>query len=74
MLLGLSYPPMDITTFFIEKQMLKQRFGKQRIIYQICEDCRRRGVEELIGCDDCETRKVNTDIFFTFGPRDTVYY
>ncbi|MCF2138287.1 MAG: type II toxin-antitoxin system RelE/ParE family toxin [Candidatus Thorarchaeota archaeon] len=50
-----------------------RRFGKYRILYQICEDCRLRGVEDMIGCANCDQTPDNTVVFLAFGLRKNVY-
>ena len=41
-----------------------RRFGKRRIIYQPCEDCRLRKVDHIIACDGCEDYEDTTVAFF----------
>lgn len=46
-----------------------------RIIYAICEECRRRGEEELAGCSSelCERMQDDAIIFLTLDVHEKVY-
>ena len=65
--------PYHNSKIYIERKMRSRRFNPYRIIYQICEDCRRREVESYINCKDCETAPDNTVRFFMFRHRDHAY-
>ena len=41
-----------------------------RIIYAICEECRKNGFESVNNCLDCEEIADNTIMLFVFGSRD----
>ncbi len=46
-----------------------------RIIFAICEECRNRKFQRLVGCSNtlCKEMNFKTIIFLTFGPHDAVY-
>lgn len=41
-----------------------------RIIFAICEECRKNGFESANGCPDCEEIEDNTIMLFAFGGHD----
>lgn len=41
-----------------------------RIIFAICEDCRKGGFERVNNCQDCEEIADNTIMLFAFGGHD----
>jgi mRNA-degrading endonuclease RelE of RelBE toxin-antitoxin system len=49
------------------------RVGNYRIIFAICEECRKENYVQLIGCKDCKKHGRNDVIMFTCGPRSKVY-
>jgi Txe/YoeB family toxin of Txe-Axe toxin-antitoxin module len=46
-----------------------------RVIFSICEECRARKFQKLVGCSAsiCETMDLDNIVFLTFGPHDEVY-
>lgn len=42
-----------------------------RIIFAICEECRKNGLENANNCQDCEGLADNIIILFAFGGHDT---
>ncbi|MGB9694343.1 MAG: type II toxin-antitoxin system RelE family toxin [Caldisericaceae bacterium] len=49
------------------------RVGNYRIIFAICEECRKENYVQLNGCKDCKKHGTNDIIMFTCGPRSKVY-
>jgi mRNA-degrading endonuclease YafQ of YafQ-DinJ toxin-antitoxin module len=46
-----------------------------RVIFSVCEECRSKNLQKLVGCSPsiCEKMALKTIIFFTFGPHDKAY-
>ena len=65
--------PYHNSKIYIKWKMFSRRFDPFRIIYQICENCRLRGVESSINCEDCENTPDHTVRFFMYEHRDHVY-
>ncbi|MHA1768896.1 MAG: type II toxin-antitoxin system RelE family toxin [Candidatus Thorarchaeota archaeon] len=51
----------------------RRRFGKWRVFYQPCDDCRLRRVEQEVACIDCESHDDSTVVFFYLSMRDKAY-
>jgi Txe/YoeB family toxin of Txe-Axe toxin-antitoxin module len=47
--------------------------GDNRIIYAICEDCRKRKLTTMNNCVDCKEVPDNTIMLWLFGGHDDVY-
>jgi mRNA-degrading endonuclease YafQ of YafQ-DinJ toxin-antitoxin module len=43
------------------------------IIYQYCKICRKKGDDEIVLCNDCNSLKDDTFRFVALGPHDSVY-
>jgi mRNA-degrading endonuclease YafQ of YafQ-DinJ toxin-antitoxin module len=46
-----------------------------RVIFSICEECRTRKFQKLVGClpSICENTDLHNIVFLTVGPHDEVY-
>jgi mRNA-degrading endonuclease YafQ of YafQ-DinJ toxin-antitoxin module len=46
-----------------------------RIIFSVCEECRSRKFQNLVGCSPLICKKLDSDtiIFLTLGPHDEAY-
>ena len=53
----------------------KRKYKKSdvRIIFAICEECRKLGHTPLNGCNDCSSYEDNTLMFFKTGLRGNIY-
>jgi mRNA-degrading endonuclease RelE of RelBE toxin-antitoxin system len=49
------------------------RIGRTRLFYQYCRDCRLRGVDDKVGCLDCNDTADETIKLFDFDDRDKGY-
>jgi len=56
------------------KGLKRVRAGKDRIVFQICEDCRANlEIRELRNCIDCDNISEKGIKIFDVGTRDTIY-
>jgi len=58
------------------KGLRSARFSKSiRLIFSICEECRARKFQHLVGCvpELCESLDAKTVVFLTLGPHDEAY-
>lgn len=49
------------------------KVGDYRLVYAVCEECRKKGYENFNGCYDCESKPVNSIIFFDVFHRSKGY-
>jgi mRNA-degrading endonuclease RelE of RelBE toxin-antitoxin system len=49
------------------------RIGDYRVIFAVCEECRRENWVELNGCSDCKKHGRNDFILFDAGHRGSIY-
>lgn len=49
------------------------RVGDYRIIFAICEECRKFGFATLVGCKDCKKHGSNHIILFSVSRRNIAY-
>jgi mRNA-degrading endonuclease YafQ of YafQ-DinJ toxin-antitoxin module len=68
--LGPQTEPLGHDLVGLRSAPVKKSF---RLIFAVCEECRRLGHSAVNNCFDCASQPDNTVYFFTIGPHDDAY-
>ena len=49
------------------------KVGDYRLVYAVCEECRKKGYEKFNNCYDCKSKPANSIIFFDVFHRSKGY-